>query len=81
MLVDGAGQRFRPELVDLLEHLPGAEAVQREEGDREHEDDDEDAAPERLLERVRGDDERASHPSATASRYASSSVVSTTRTP
>ena len=69
--------------LDLLEGLARAEAVEPEEGAREEEDDQEDAAAQALLERIA--DDRGDRPhvasSPTALRYVSSSVVVRTRTP
>ena len=72
----------RAERLRLLERLAHAEPEEREERDGEHDDDGQDPAAQRLAQRVAGDGaEVGRHVPSTASRYASSSVPRTTRTP
>ena len=71
------------ELGHLLERRVGAEPVEAQVGSGQQQHDVEDAAPERLLEGVAGDDRQRPHAVSppTASRYSSSRVVASTRTP
>ena len=71
----------RADLPDVAVELPGPERVEAEESDGQQRDDEKDPAPQRLAQREGGDDLDLVHASPTASRYASSSVEVSTRTP